>query len=198
MTAPLERLVRHKATLAEPQPLTALMVSMVFFPASPVSPCVSPATYKIQNRGCSSILPQCHSQLHHEAATVTAPPSPPCCLKARKLSFLPNTPSMPLTETAFPEFILTDTKSDGATHHRLLFLCHTLFIFSFSLLQRMRKQHINTTYAVSKAGMRVPSRWAEQDNLEGFVQPIAKPGSISRDQQCQQQNTHLSLIPTPQ
>lgn len=40
----LERLIRHKAMLADPHNLTALMVSIVFFPASPVSPCVSPAT----------------------------------------------------------------------------------------------------------------------------------------------------------
>lgn len=35
--------------LVDPHKLTALMVSIVFFPASPVSPCVSPATYKIQS-----------------------------------------------------------------------------------------------------------------------------------------------------
>lgn len=45
----LERLIRHKAMLVDPHNLTALMVSIVFFPASPVSPCVSPATYKIQS-----------------------------------------------------------------------------------------------------------------------------------------------------
>lgn len=40
------RSIRHEALLGDPRNLTALMVSMVFFPASPVSPCVSPATYK--------------------------------------------------------------------------------------------------------------------------------------------------------
>lgn len=44
--------------------------------------------------------------------------------------------------------------------------------------------------------MQVSSRLFEQGSLEGFTQPIAKPGPISRDQQCQRQNAHLSLVPT--
>lgn len=44
--------------------------------------------------------------------------------------------------------------------------------------------------------MQVSSRLFEQGSLEGFTQPIAKPGPISRDQQCQWQNAHLSLVPT--
>lgn len=88
------------------------------------------------------------------------------------------------------------THSDGTTHHRLLFLRHAFFIFSFSLLQ-WRKHNVLTLVNWQVARVQVSFRLVEQQSLQLLAALRKSQDQWVENQQCQCKIC-LFLIPTPQ